>query len=284
MKEKIAVVVDSGSDVSASLREGLDIFSLPLRISIDDKTYTDGVDITADEMFAVLDTSKVTTSLPTGEDILDTFEEIKSKGYTHVIAIAISSGLSGTYNVIRNLVEEVEGLTIHTFDTKNISLGSGLLALRVAENIKNGMGYDEVVKDLENSRGRSQVFFTVGTLDYLIRGGRIGKVAGTVANVLNIKPVISCDTDGIYYTVTKVRGYSRVIKKMLETAKDYLKDSEDYRVILVNANSKENLEEVKNMAQGYFPLAKDIHFVNITPALAIHTGPEALGVAVIRND
>ena len=284
MKEKIAVVVDSGSDVSASLREGLDIFSLPLRISIDDKTYTDGVDITADEMFAVLDTSKVTTSLPTGEDILDTFEEIKSKGYTHVIAIAISSGLSGTYNVIRNLVEEVEGLTIHTFDTKNISLGSGLLALRVAENIKNGMSYDEVVKDLENSRGRSQVFFTVGTLDYLIRGGRIGKVAGTVANVLNIKPVISCDTDGIYYTVTKVRGYSRVIKKMLETAKDYLKDSKDYRVILVNANSKENLEEVKNMAQGYFPLAKDIHFVNITPALAIHTGPEALGVAVIRND
>lgn len=284
MKEKIAVVVDSGSDVSAKLREGLAITSLPLRITIDDKTYTDGVDISAKEIFDVIDTSKVTTSLPTGEDILSAFEAIKAQGYTHIIAVTISSGLSGTYNVIRNLSQEVKGLEIYVHDTKNISLGSGFMGIRAAENINKGMSFNEIVQDLKDMEGKSQVFFTVGTLDYLIKGGRIGRVAGTVANVLNIKPVISCDPEGIYYTVTKVRGYKRVIKTMLAEAKKFIGDAKNYKVLLVNAASQENLEAYKAYAEGMFTPTNTIEVLNITPALGIHTGPEALGIAVIINE
>lgn len=280
--EKIAIVVDSGSDVSEKIAEGLDIYSLPLRIYVDGDEFTDGVDITSDEIFAVLDDKKVTTSLPTGEDILGEFEKIKAMGYTHVIAIAISSGLSGTFNVIRNLSESMEGLEFFVLDTKNISLGSGFLALYAAELVKEGKGFDEIVSILKNSINQSKVFFTVGTLDYLIKGGRIGMVAGTVANVLNIKPIISCNEEGIYHTVAKVRGYSRVIKRMIDTAADFVKDSPKYKVMLVNAASKENLEEVKAYALSKFQSLKDIEIVNITPALAIHTGPEALGVAVMK--
>lgn len=284
MKEKIAVVVDSGSDVGPSLREGLDIYSLPLRISIDDKTYTDGVDISSKEIFDVIDTSTVTTSLPTGGDILDVFEQLKSDGYTHVIAVTISSGLSGTYNVIHNLSQDVEGLEIYVHDTKNISLGSGFMGIRAAENVKKGMSFSEVVSDLKKMHGKSQVFFTVGTLDYLIKGGRIGRVAGTVANVLNIKPVISCDPDGIYYTVTKVRGYKRVIKAMLDEVKKFVGDASDYKVLLVNAASKEDLDAYRSYATSMFNASNEIEVLNITPALGIHTGPEALGIAVIINE
>lgn len=278
--EKIAIVVDSGSDVSAKLAEGLDIFSLPLRITVDGKEYTDGVDITQAEIFDVLDDSEVTTSLPSGEDILEGFEKLKADGYTHVIAVTISSGLSGTHNVIRTLSESVEGLTFFVLDTKNISLGSGLLALKAAELVKEGKSFDEIVASMENYKSMSKVFFTVGTLDYLIRGGRIGLVAGTVANVLNIKPIISCNEEGVYHTVSKVRGYSRVIKKMIDTAAEFVK-GKDYRVYFVNANSQEDLEAVNAYAKAQFGRTEDIEFVNITPALAIHTGPEALGIAVM---
>ena len=216
--EKIAVVVDSGSDVNENLAKGLDIFSLPLRISIDGKEYTDGIDITAQEVFDVLDSAKVTTSLPTGEDIINTFEKLKREGYTHIIAVAISSGLSGTFNVMRNLSNAVDGLEVYVFDTKNISLGSGLLALHAAEMVKDGATFSEIVSSLESKLNDSEVFFTVGSLDYLLKGGRIGLVAGTVANVLNIKPIISCNDEGVYYTVSKARGYGRVIKKMVDAA------------------------------------------------------------------
>ena len=283
MSEKIAIIVDSGSDVSEQLRQGLDIVSLPLRISVDGKDFIDGVDITAAEVFAALETSKVTSSLPTGEDILNAFERLKAEGYTHAIAITISSGLSGTYNVVRNFAQEVDGLTVSVIDTRNISLGSGFLAIRAAENVKKGMSYDAILADIDTYFNRSKVFFTVGTLDYLIRGGRIGMVAGTVANVLNIKPVISCNPEGIYHTVAKVRGYNRVIHKMLETAREFAGDSESYRVILLNANSQQDLDAILKTTKEMFPFAQDVQFSAITPALAIHTGPEAMGIAVIKN-
>lgn len=283
MEEKIAVVVDSGSDVSVNLREGLDIISLPLRVSIDGKEYTDGKDITSKEVLSVLDKSKVTTSLPSGEDIIAGFEMLKSKGYTHIIAVSISSGLSGTYNVLRNLSEEVSGVEIHIIDSKNISLGSGFLGIHAAECVKKGMSFADTIAEVESLKSRSKVFFTVGTLDYLVRGGRIGLVAGTVANVLNIKPIISCNDDGVYHTVTKVRGYSRVIQKMIDTAANFVADSESYKVVIVNADSKEDLEKIKAIALEKMPNAGSIEVANITPALAIHTGPEALGIAVIKN-
>lgn len=281
--EKIAVVVDSGSDVNENLAKGLDIFSLPLRISIDGKEYTDGIDITAQEVFDVLDSAKVTTSLPTGEDIINTFEKLKREGYTHIIAVAISSGLSGTFNVMRNLSNAVDGLEVYVFDTKNISLGSGLLALHAAEMVKDGATFSEIVSSLESKLNDSEVFFTVGSLDYLLKGGRIGLVAGTVANVLNIKPIISCNDEGVYYTVSKARGYGRVIKKMVDAAAKFVGDHNDYKVYLLNADSKENFDEIKDYVLSKFNHLSSVEVINITPALAIHTGPEALGIAIIKK-
>lgn len=283
MNEKIAIVVDSGSDVNQELRDKYQILSLPLRIMIDDKEYTDGVDITREELFAQIDNAQVSTSLPSGEDIIKTFETLKEEGVSHVIVVAISSGLSGTYNVISNLTQEIEGLEFFVLDTKNISLASGYLAIEAAKLRDKGLGFNDIVNKLQENLQHSKVFFTVGTLDYLIRGGRIGLVSGTVANVLNIKPVISCNEDGIYHTVAKVRGYKRVIHKMIDTAYNFVKDSNDYTVTILNANTQENLDEIIKYTQSIFTNAKEIAVSNITPALAIHTGPEALGIAVYKN-
>ncbi len=281
MKEKIAIVVDSGSDVNQTLREKYNILSLPLRIQIDDKEYTDGVDITREELFSQIDNALVTTSLPSGEDIIETFEALKENGTTHVIVVAISSGLSGTYNVIANLTKDIEGLEFFVLDTKNISLASGYLGIEASKMRDEGKSFKEITTSLNDKLEQSKVFFTVGTLDYLVRGGRIGLVAGTVANVLNIKPIISCNEEGIYHTISKVRGYKRVIKKMIDAAYDFVKDSDDYAVTLLNADTQEDMDEILKYANSVFNKPVDVSY--ITPALAIHTGPEALGIAVYKN-
>lgn len=196
-KEKIAVLTDSGSDIEKTYADNL--FVLPLTIQIDEHTYIDGVDITLDQVLQKLDTNKVTTSLPKPEVIIESLDKIKSFGYTHVVINTISSGLSGTYNVIRMLIEEYEGLTIGLIDTKNISKGSGYTSYKALELIEEGQSFNKIMATLESTLDVQKMFFTIGTVEYLRRGGRIGLVAGTVASILHIKPIISCNEKGLYY-------------------------------------------------------------------------------------
>ncbi|VEU80008.1 DegV family protein [Haploplasma axanthum] len=275
---KIAVIADSGSDINLPNNENL--FVLPLRIIIDGKEFVDKKDITLDEVLAKLDTSKVTTSLPSPEDILNTLDLIKEKGFTDVIAIPISKGLSGTMNIINQVADSYEGLNIVTIDTKNISMASGYSSLEALELIKEGKSFDEVVKIVNENLEKKKVFFTVDNLVYLKRGGRIGLVSATIASILKIKPVISCNDNGIYYTVKKTRGYKHAIKNLFELAKDFLGTAKAYDVTLLNSNTKENIKELEKQIKELMPNIRKFSITKITPSLGIHVGPEALGMAV----
>ena len=278
-KEKIAVLTDSGSDIEKSYSDNL--FVLPLTIHIDGNTYIDGVDITLDEVLQKLDTSKITTSLPKPEVIIETLDKIKSFGYTHVIISTISSGLSGTYNVIRILAEDYQGLIIGLIDTKNISKGSGYTAYNALELINNGESFNEIMKTLESSLDDQKVFFTIESIEYLRRGGRIGLVAGTVASILHIKPIISCNDKGVYYTVKKTRGYQKAIRQLIEIAHEFASEANTYDItILVASKADEKIEAFIEEIKALFNNTRKFEIRSITPALAIHTGPEAFGVVV----
>ena len=277
-KEKIAVLTDSGSDIEKTYADNL--FVLPLTIQIDEKTYIDGVDITLDQVLQKLDTNKITTSLPKPEVIIESLNKIKSFGYTHVIINTISSGLSGTYNVIRMLIEDYEGLTIGLIDTKNISKGSGYTSYKALELIEEGQSFNEIMEILESSLDVQKVFFTIGTVEYLRRGGRIGLVAGTVASILHIKPIISCNEKGIYYTVKKTRGYQKAIRELIEVAHDFASEANTYDITILVAKVDEKIEAYIEAVKASFNNTRKFEIRSISPALAIHTGPEAFGVVV----
>lgn len=276
--EKIAVLTDSGSDIDKTYADNL--FVLPLTIHIDEQTYIDGVDITLDEVLQKLDTSKVTTSLPKPEVIIESLDKIKSLGYTHVVINTISSGLSGTYNVIRMLKEDYEGLTIGLIDTKNISKGSGYTTYKALELIKVGKSFNEIIVTLESTLDDQKVFFTIGTIEYLRRGGRIGLVAGTVASILHIKPIISCNDKGVYYTVKKTRGYQKAIRQLIEIAYEFASEANTYDITILAAKADEKIEIYVEEVKALFTNTRNFEIRLITPALAIHTGPEAFGVVV----
>lgn len=279
MSEKIAIVTDSGSDVNQKYTLELPIFKLPLRVIIDGKEYSDD-SLSNQEIFQAMESTKVTTSLPSPKEVETTLDNIKDLGYTHVIAVLLSSWLSGTYNTISLLAQDYQGLEIHVIDSKNISIASGFSAIEAARMAKDNIPYQEIINKIENNLNKKKVFFTVGTLEYLREGGRIGLVAGTVADVLNIKPLISCNDDGVYYTVKKTRGYRKSISMMLELAKEYLGDTKNYELVLLDAQSAEDFTALKEKVKTVIPYDKEIEVEKITPALAIHTGPEAVGIAV----
>lgn len=279
-KQKIAILVDSCLDVPAKLIEKYNMYVAPLKIIYKDREYSDGVDITADEVYAGLTKEIPTTSLPEGEKIQELFNQIKSDGYEKVLAVSISSGISGTYNAIRVIGEQQEGLEVYALDTKNIGIGSGFNAIQAAEYIEEGMEWDDLIKTVSANIFNSKVFFVVSTLEYLQKGGRIGLVASVLASSLNLKPIISCNEDGIYYTVAKVVGRKRSIKKTIELAENFIGDHKDYNLGIVHGAAEEEANEIKEYLIKELPNAKVFVEGQISPVLGVHTGPGTIGIVV----
>jgi len=279
MNNKIAILADSGSDIN-TVKSGSPLYILPLRIIIDGKEFIDKKEITLKEVLSQIDDKKVSTSLPSPKDIESTFDQIKKDGFTHVICIPISKGLSGTMNVIRKIAEDYKGLEIKLIDTKNISMASGYSSLEALEMIEAGKDFDTIINTINERLTKKKVFFTVDKLVYLKRGGRIGLVSATVADLLKIKPVITCNDEGIYYTVKKQRGYQKAVAQLIDQVQEFVGASKSYDVALMNSDSKIDLDQLTLKIKAALPNIDTFTVSHITPALAIHTGPEALGIAV----
>ncbi|MDZ5000816.1 DegV family EDD domain-containing protein, partial [Clostridium perfringens] len=173
--------------------------------------YRDKIDISADEIYNNLEKEVPKTSLPSADNTEEILVSLENEGYTHVIAVTMSSGLSGTFNSIRLALEDHPNLTSHVFDTKILAMPEGIIALEISNLIESGKSFEEIVDSIPKIREKISGYFTINTLEYLKRGGRIGKISGTIGEMLNLKPVVSVDEDGIYYTVCKARGRKQSI-------------------------------------------------------------------------
>lgn len=277
-KEKIALLVDSGSDVPKDMVEKYNIYVAPLKIVYQDREYIDGLEITTEEVLNRLKEEIPTTSLPTGETIQSLFQQIKEDGYEKVLAVTLSSGLSGTYNAIRLLAEQQDELDIFVLDTKNISIASGFNAIQAGEYIKEGLSFEELIEKVSENIHQSKVYFTVDTLDYLRAGGRIGRVASILGSRLNIRPIISCNEEGIYYSVQKVRGQERSIQKAIDLAIKHLDGSESYNIGVVHAGAKEQANKIRDYLVKKLPNYEILVEGEISPVLSVHTGPGSIGI------
>ena len=280
MKNKIAILVDSGTDVPQEIIDMYNIYVIPLKIIYKDREYTDKVDITPEEIYKRLPEEIPGTSLPDGESITKIFDQIKNDGYDKVLAITISSGLSGTNNVVRLVAQELEGIQTHVLDTKNIGIGAGFTAIQAAKWIEDGMEWDTLIDELVALAERTKVFFNVATLEYLQKGGRIGLVASILGNALKLNPIISCNEEGIYYTVGKARGRKKSLDKTMSYVKETVGDAKVFNLAVAHGAAEEEAIEMKARFEREFPNAQEIYFGQISPALVVHTGPGLLGIGV----
>ena len=280
MKNKIAILVDSGTDVPQEIIDMYNIYVIPLKIIYKDREYTDKVDTTPEEIYKRLPEEIPGTSLPDGESITKIFDQIKNDGYDKVLAITISSGLSGTNNVVRLVAQEQEGIQTHVLDTKNIGIGAGFTAIQAAKWIEEGMEWETLIDELVALAERTKVFFNVATLEYLQKGGRIGLVASILGNALKLNPIISCNEEGIYYTVGKARGRKKSLDKTMSYVKETVGDAKVFNLAVAHGAAEEEAIEMKARFEREFPNAQEIYFGQISPALVVHTGPGLLGIGV----
>lgn len=281
MKERIAIVTDSGSDVPLDLIQELGIFVAPLQVIYKDRIYRDGVDITPQEVYDHLTLEVPKTSLPQGDDITALMNTIQSKGFTHIIAVVLSSGLSGTYNLLR-LIKAESSLPMEIVDTKNIGIGSGLSVIQAARMVKDGRSYDDILQAMPQIIENTKVFFVLNTLKYLELGGRIGKVSAMLGHVLDLKPIITCNEDGVYVTVAKSRGRRLSLNQCMAQAQAFLGDAEVQQISIAHGDALAEALEIKAKFQAMYPKLK-IGLGPVSPALGVHTGPGLIGIAIQRK-
>lgn len=282
LDEKIAVLVDSCTDVPQEYRDRYNMYVIPLMIIYKDAQYRDGIDIQPEEVFARFAEEIPSTSLPGPATVADTFARIKADGYTKVIAVLISSGLSGTFEMVSGFGATPEGLEVHYVDTKNIGVGSGFSAIRAGALIEQGLSFSDVCREVENASRNTRIFFCVSTLEYLIKGGRIGLVSGMLGSMLDLKPVISCNEDGIYYTVAKARGRKKSLKLALDKAVEFAQGSKEYNIGVMHGAAKAEADELLAVMKERLPEFGIAIEGQITPALVVHTGPGLIGVGIQR--
>lgn len=282
--EKIALITDSTSDITELIIEKYNVNVLPFRIIYKDREYLDGIDITPEEVYESLETEVPTSSLPPLTRMHDLYAQLKVEGYTHVVAIMLSSGLSGICNALRLVAEDYPEMESFIYDSKSISWGEGILVQEVGRLIKEAIPFEKIKNEIKALRNRLELFFVVDTLEYLKRGGRIGKVSGTIGELLKIKPIISIGDDGKYFTVDKVRGKKQSYKKILEIGKNKL--SQDSRIILMDGYAKKETETLYSQLKKYSQeMKKGIVelYGTISPVSGVHSGPGLIGMVVLNK-
>ena len=242
--QKIAVLTDSGSDLTLEQCKENSIEFLPFRVIYSYGEFEDAVNLTPEELYKSLEKGNEipTTSLPSPAKIEELLNKLEAEGYTHVIAVTISCELSGTSNAVRLALEDHPNLTSYVFDTKILSMAEGALALNAAEMVREGKTFEEIVEELPKLRKKTYGYYTLNTLEYLKRGGRIGKVAGTIGEILNLKPIVSADDQGFFYTYAKVRGRKQSINRIYKIAKEHLEKGRCKIWVLDGGSSKEEFD------------------------------------------
>ena len=275
---KIALITDSACDLDLNTLKENNINLLPLRIIYSNSDYRDRIDISPQEVYDNLEKEVPKTSLPSAQETEEILNKLEEEGYTHVICISISSGLSGSFNALRLALEDHPKLTSFVYDSKILAYPQGEIVLEVAKLIKEGKSYEEIVREIPEIRKRVIGYFTINTLEYLKRGGRIGRLAGTVGELLNLKPIITTDEDGVYYNVAKVRGRKQSLSKMTELLKGYLAKGK-CEVAVLHAGCEDEAIKYMNSLKDLTNVVS-IKIAEISPALGIHGGPGLIGFSV----
>ncbi len=280
--KKVVITSDSTCDLGAELIEKFGIGIMPLGVTLGDKSYRDGIDITADDIYAYYDKTKILpkTSAINIAEATDFFKQYTDKGYA-IVHFTISSEMSTTYRNCLLAAEEFED--VHIVDTQNLSTGGGLLVLRAAEMAAQGASACEIAEKVRELVPCVDASFVIDNLEYLHKGGRCSAVAALGANLLKLKPCITVK-GGKMGVEKKYRG------KFIDTLKEYTRDRiGDYSNICLdhvfvthagceNAVVEAIVEEVKKTA----PFS-EIHLTRAGCTISSHCGANTLGVLFIRK-
>ena len=279
---KIAVITDSSAYIPQELVDQYSIHVIPLTILWGPEKLLDGVDITAAEFIQRLveDPVHPTTTQPNPDDFLRVYEQL-AKEYDAIVVPLISSELSGTVNSAQSAASDFDRIPVRVVDSRLTTMGLGFSALAAARAAAQGRSLEEVESAARTAAAMSKVLFVVDTLEYLHKGGRIGGASRFLGTMLSLKPLLHLN-EGRVDALEKVRTKGKAVNRMIELTAQYA-DGRPVRVSVVHSGIPEDAEELKARVAERFSCV-ELFITDISPAIAVHTGPRTLGLVVCPDE
>ena len=275
--DNTAVVLDSTADFPDAQQRYPNFRIVPLYVRFGDESFKDYVDIAPDRFYERLqsDPELPTTSQPTPGDFLATFEELASR-YERILSIQISSTLSGTFASAQTAAEMLGGDAVRVIDSRTVSASIALLAIGAQRRLERGTTDEEIDAFVARYQRDHQLLFTVNTLEYLARGGRIGRAAAFAGTLLNVKPILAI-RDGEVIPLKRVRGNAKAFAEFRALFESTSTDSPNLKVGIAHAAAPERLAALRELVEHVRPHAEIEIAGPLGPVVGTHAGPGTVG-------
>ena len=277
---KVAIVTDSTADLPGQLVKARGITIVPLTLNFEGRSLLDGVDIKPSEFYRKLPnaTTHPTTSQPSAGRFAEAYQQLLAD-HADVVSIHISEKLSGTYASAVQGAEMTDPKRVHVIDSQLVSMSLGLVTMAAAEIASRGANADAIVQKVTEMREQVQTYFSVATLEFLRRGGRIGRASALLGSVLQVKPVL-CIRDGLVTPLERVRTFDRALNRIVELTRE-VDRGKGLCVIVGHGDAEADAERV---ARELEPVAETLMIQPLGPVVGAHAGPGVVGVGCYPAD
>ena len=275
----VQVVTDSGADIPEQLATDLGIVVIPLTVSFGNESYKDGIELSADQFYQRLlhEDMMPTTSQPSVGSFVEAYKNIRASS-NQILSIHLSSKLSGTLNSATQAGSmENLGESIRFIDSMQASMGLGFSVIAAAEAAKGGASLDQAASVAKSVLDRTRIFILFDTLEYLEKGGRIGRASALFGSVLQIKPILTLE-DGVIETKLKIRTFQKGVQRLQQLTEECGNLDKAAILYTTDPTAARNLAGRLNnrFAEDTSPL-----IIRISPAVGAHGGPGVIGVVCV---
>ncbi len=277
----VKIVTDSTCNLDTEVLTAHDVRVAPITIQFGNETYEEGIDIDRDLFYRKIEEMGIipTTSQPTPAVFSRYYQELAAQGH-QILVITITGKLSGTYQsavLAKSMAPEAD---VEVFDSKSISLGSGWMILEACRMAEAGRDRAAILSRLEKIRAGGHLFLTPATVKYLQMSGRVGKLQGAVASLLNVKPIIAL-ADGVLEAGENVRTRGKAVERLLELIEEAVGTSDPVNLAVIHARAPEDGQALLERAKARLN-CREILMEDLVCSLAVHGGPGVLGLFAYR--
>lgn len=278
---KLAVITDSSAYLNNKVAENEHLFVLDIPVSIDGVEYIEGKNLSASEFYQKMAASSELpkTSQPSIASLVNILSLVEGQGYTHVIGLFLSSGISGFYQNIQYLKDEFPSLEIAFPDSKITSAPLGMMVEHILNWTKQGLLFEQILNNLEVQIKGIGAFIMVDNLNHLVKGGRLSNGAAILGNLLSIKPILYFNDEGVIEIYEKIRTEKKATKRLVEIVREQTAQG-NYQVMIIHGNAREKAELlhkllVEERITGEIPIA------TFGSVIGTHLGAGSIALAYI---
>ena len=272
----VRIVTDSTADIPKELVEEYGIEIVPLTVKLGKRTFRDYYDVSPPEFYQMLKETDdfPTTSQPSVDEFIRTYTKLGDKD--EIISIHISKEMSATGQSASAALQQLKGWNVKIIDSRFVSVGLGMIVLESAKAVREGANSREVLNLIEEIKSKLKVYFSVETLDFLRKGGRIGRAQGFLGAMLRIKPLLAI-ADGFVSPVERVRGSSRLISRMVELVKEDAGQNKKVKAAFIWGESEEQYKELTSRVNSAVKV-EELFRCHLGSVITSHAGPTAFAI------